>query len=204
MLIQSHQAIGIKERMTFLYNFLQAPGQVGSITPSSNALARQMMEPIDWENASSIVELGAGTGIFTKWIEEKKRKEATLIAFEKEAGMRAQLSARFPGVVFEEDAVQLAQVLAEAQLDHADCIISGLPFANFPQELRDQIMEAVYSALKPGGIFVAFQYSLQMKKQLAATFEQVTVKLVPFNLPPAFVYVCRKGTDGAYPGGMAG
>lgn len=193
MMIHCHQPIGIKERMMFLYNFLQAPGQVGSVTPSSNALAKQMMEPIDWEQASTIVELGAGTGIFTKWIEEKKRQDATLIAFEKEDSMRNRLAGRFPGVIFQEDAVALTQVLAEAGLGHADCMISGLPFANFPQPLRDRIMEEVYMALKPGGVFVAFQYSLQMKKQLESVFEQVSVKLVPFNLPPAFVYICRKG-----------
>ncbi|TGV31197.1 phospholipid methyltransferase, partial [Mesorhizobium sp. M00.F.Ca.ET.186.01.1.1] len=98
----------------------------------------------------------------------------------------------FPNALFHEDAVDLTRVLADAGLGKADCIVSGLPFANFPQELRDQIMAEVYAALKPGGVFVAFQYSLQMKKQLSTVFENVTVKLVPLNLPPAFVYVCRK------------
>lgn len=192
MMIHCHQPIGIKERLLFLYNFLQAPGQVGSITPSSHALAKQMMEPIDWEQASTIVELGAGTGVFTKRIEELKRPEANLVAFEKEESMRKRLENLFPGVLFEEDAAHLTRVLSEAGFGQADCIISGLPFANFPQDLRDRIMSEVYAALKPNGVFVAFQYSLQMKKQLSAVFEDVSVKLVPLNLPPAFVYVCRK------------
>lgn len=194
MMIQCHQSIGIKERLMFLSRFLHAPGQVGSITPSSNALAKQMMKPIDWEQAATIVELGAGTGIFTKWISEMMRPDAVLIAFEKENEMRNRLAHLFPEVYFQEDAVQLTQVLAEMKVGCADCIISGLPFANFPQALRDRIMEEVHAALKPGGVFVAFQYSLQMKKQLTSVFDQVSVKLVPLNLPPAFVYVCRKGT----------
>lgn len=192
MMIDCHQPVSIKERLMFFYNFLQAPGQVGSITPSSHALAKQMMKPIDWRGAHTIVELGAGTGIFTKWIDELKQPDATLVSFEKETSMRSRLERLFPGVLFHEDAVELVSVLTEAGLGKADAIISGLPFANFPQALRDQIMEQVYAALKPGGVFVAFQYSLQMKKQLQEVFSDVSVKLAPFNLPPAFVYVCRK------------
>jgi phospholipid N-methyltransferase len=192
MMIHCHQPVSLKERLMFFYNFLQAPGQVGSITPSSHALAKQMMKPIDWDKAQTIVELGAGTGIFTKWIEELKRTDATLVSFEKETSMRKRLELLFPDTLFHEDAVELVRVLNEAGLGKADGIISGLPFANFPQALRDQIMEQVYAALKPGGVFVAFQYSLQMKKQLKDVFTDVSVKLVPFNVPPAFVYVCRK------------
>lgn len=192
MMIDCHQPVSLKERLMFFYNFLQAPGQVGSITPSSHALTKQMVKPIDWRGAHTIVELGAGTGTFTKWIDELKQPDATLVSFEKETSMRSRLERLFPGVLFHEDAVELVSVLTEAGLGKADAIISGLPFANFPQALRDQIMDQVYAALKPGGVFVAFQYSLQMKKQLQEVFSDVTVKLVPFNLPPAFVYVCRK------------
>ncbi|MFD2370118.1 class I SAM-dependent methyltransferase [Brevibacillus sp. GCM10020057] len=195
MMIDFHQPVSCKERLMFFYNFLQAPGQVGSITPSSRALAKQMMEPIDWARADTIVELGAGTGVFTKWIDELKRPDAKLVSFEKEDKMRNRLELFYPGVLFHEDAVELVRVLDGAGLDKADAIISGLPFANFPQALRDQIMDQVYAALKPGGVFVAFQYSLQMKRQLQSVFSDVSVKLVPFNVPPAFVYVCRKEVD---------
>lgn len=195
MMIDFHQPVSCKERLMFFYNFLQAPGQVGSITPSSRTLARHMMKPVDWARADTIVELGAGTGIFTKWIAELKRPDATFVSFEKDDKMRSRLELFYPGVLFHEDAVELVRVLKEAGLGQADAMVSGLPFANFPQELRDQIMDQVFAALKPGGVFVAFQYSLQMKKQLQSVFSDVSVKLVPFNVPPAFVYVCRKETS---------
>ncbi len=165
---------------------------MGSITPSSHVLTKEMLSPIDWDKVSTIVELGAGTGVFTRWIERKRRRDATLVAFEKEHTMRQHLTEGYPDVAFHEDAVDLTRVLRESGLGHADCIVSGLPFANFRQSLRDRIMAEVHSALKPGGLFVAFQYSLQMKNQLSALFSKVSVKLVPFNLPPAFVYVCEK------------
>jgi len=73
-----------------------------------------------------------------------------------------------------------------------DVIISGLPFAVLPQSLRDEILTGVYRALKPNGIFVTFQYSLQMKKQLVKLFDSVDLSFVPLNIPPAFVYRCQK------------
>ena len=77
-------------------------------------------------------------------------------------------------------------------IDRLDCILSGLPFFNFPQEVRDQLVDQVYRALRPGGVFIAFQYSRQMKRQLGELFEIEQIAFVPLNLPPAFVYVCRK------------
>ena len=58
--------------------------------------------------------------------------------------------------------------------------------------LRDQLMDQIVTSLKPGGLFIAFQYSQQMKKQLSTLFDIEHVHYVPWNIPPAFVYVCRK------------
>ncbi|MNW58453.1 hypothetical protein D3C74_363200 [compost metagenome] len=35
-------------------------------------------------------------------------------------------------------------------------------------------------------------YSLHMKRQLSEYFSIEKIDFVPFNIPPAFVYVCRK------------
>lgn len=47
-------------------------------------------------------------------------------------------------------------MVSEAGIHEVDCILSGLPFANFPQTLRDDILEGVVDTLKPGGVFVGF------------------------------------------------
>jgi phospholipid N-methyltransferase len=59
-------------RILFFYKFIQSPNTVGSITPSSFFLSKEMMKNIDWSNTTSIVELGAGTGIFTNQIQQLK------------------------------------------------------------------------------------------------------------------------------------
>lgn len=53
-------------------------------------------------------------------------------------------------------------------------------------------MDQILSSLKEDGLFIAFQYSKQMKKQLEQHFVIERICFVPRNLPPAFVYVCRK------------
>jgi len=82
--------------------------------------------------------------------------------------------------------------MKQQHIEQLDCIFSGLPFFNFESELRKTLVAQIVQALKPGGLFIAFQYSLQMKKILSEHFIIETIPFVPLNIPPAFVYVCRK------------
>ena len=80
--------LNLSEKLTFLIKFMQAPSQVGSITPSSRFLAKKALEPIDWNTARAIAELGAGTGAFTKHIQAFKHCDCKVAVFEKDEGMR--------------------------------------------------------------------------------------------------------------------
>lgn len=176
----------------FLNKFLQSPQRVGSITPSSRFLAKAMIKPIDWQTTNTIVELGAGTGTFTRLIQEKKRKDCQVLVFEQDQEMREQLQLKYPFSHYCAEAKDIYSTIQKLGFKEIDCVISGLPFANFSDELRVQIMDDIVRSLKPGGLFIAFQYSLQMKKSLMLLFKETTISFVPINLPPAFVYYCKK------------
>ena len=176
----------------FLKKFMQNPRDVGSIIPSSNRLTHKMLEPIAWDRVRSIVELGAGTGIFTKAIYELARPDCKVAIFEKDDEMRSQLLQAFKGFYFCKNALDLQSCLPKIGMAKADCIVSGLPFANFARSDRDQIIRQAHDSLSDDGVFVTFQYSLQMRKSLQRAFAQVSVSFVAWNMPPAFVYVCRK------------
>jgi len=182
----------IQEKLLFLHKFLRAPKQIGSITPSSMFLAKKILEQVNWNRVDHIAELGAGTGAITKYIDAVNLKDANVMLFEKEATLLDQLMRRFPAYSCYADACKLREALQNEQIEYLDCILSGLPFFNFPQQLRDQLMDQIVTSLKPGGLFIAFQYSQQMKKQLSNLFDIEHVHYVPWNIPPAFVYVCRK------------
>ncbi|WP_027414753.1 class I SAM-dependent methyltransferase [Aneurinibacillus terranovensis] len=180
------------EKFLFLSKFLQSPKTVGSITPSSRFLARAMVNPIDWPATESIAELGAGTGIFTRYLHELKHPGCKVMVFERDDNMRNRLESLYPDLYYHDNAVEIYSAMKKHHINQFDYVISGLPFMNFSQELRDAIMEGVEKSLKPGGMFIAFQYSLQMKKQLEQRFNRLDINFVPINIPPAFVYCCQK------------
>lgn len=82
-----------------------------------------------------------------------------------------------------------------------DCIVSGLGWASFTDELRTEILEATAKVLEPGGRFHTFAYqtgflvpgSWHFRSEIKHLFSEVrTGRVVWGNLPPAFVYQCVK------------
>ena len=72
----------MRDTFTFLKNFIQHPTAVGAISPSSQVLARTMIDWVDWENARGVVEFGPGTGVFTEAIQQALHPDAGFIAIE--------------------------------------------------------------------------------------------------------------------------
>lgn len=196
----AHEMINIstlvQEKFLFLNKFIQSPKDVGSITPSSKYLARAMTRSVPWHGIQAAAELGAGTGAITEYIKNAAEEPTRILLFEKDPVLRSQLSEKYTGMACYSDACQIRKAMSAEGIGHLDLILSGLPFFNFPQPIRDAIMNEILLSLKPGGWFVAFQYSLQMKQQLSRYFDIEAIQFVPFNLPPAFVYICRKRGDG--------
>ncbi|TBL78599.1 class I SAM-dependent methyltransferase [Paenibacillus thalictri] len=184
--------VAVSSSLLFLKKFIYNPGQIGSVFPSSMLLAKAMTDPIPWEQVQAVAELGSGTGAITRLIESNLCQPADVFLFEKDDVMRANLQRQYAHFKCCSNASQLLNVIQQNGIKQLDCIISGLPFFNFPKQQRDVLMDQIVRSLKPGGYFVAFQYSLQMKKQLNDMLELESIKFVPLNIPPAFVYICRK------------
>lgn len=180
------------QKMLFFYKFIRTPKAIGSVTPSSRHLANKMVSAVQWNEITSVAELGAGTGVITQAIHRSLKQETKVMLFERDSHLRKQLEQQHPGFTTHSDAKSIHSVVRQQGLEHVDCIISGLPFANFPQQVRNDLMEQIVNSLKPDGLFIAFQYTLQMKKQLSKHFEIEAIQFVMLNVPPAFVYVCRK------------
>ena len=180
-------------RSVFLQKFFSAPTKIGSITPSSKFLTRKMLASLPWDKIDSIVELGAGTGVFTEYIATHKKAACKAVIIEQDALMRRQLEARFPDLLFGGQAENLPFILQKFGLENVDCIISGLPFAIFTKTLRQQILCGAESSLRENGQFIAFQYSLQMYPNFCRSFAEVKLGFEIRNFPPAFVYRCKKG-----------
>ncbi|PLT44995.1 methyltransferase domain-containing protein [Paenibacillus sp. FSL W8-1187] len=183
---------GYQQTLHFMQQFFESPKQVGSLVPSSRFLARKMAEAVPWEEIAAIAELGAGTGAITREISQRSKPSAQVLLFEKEKGMRERLARRFPDYRVFEDAGRLDFAMAQAGIASLDAILSGLPFFNFPRQMRKALLDQCFQALRPGGWLIAFQYSLQMRKPLGSLFAMDRIEFELRNFPPAFVYVCRK------------
>jgi phosphatidylethanolamine/phosphatidyl-N-methylethanolamine N-methyltransferase len=182
-------------KRSFLKQFWKEKKMVGSMTPSSRFLAAKMLENVDFANSRVIVELGPGTGVFTEKIIEKLHPEARLLVFELNDLFFDALSKKIndPRVLLIHDSAErISEHLAINGLHSADAVISSLPLANFPDELKDHILKDAFNCLENEGKFIQFQYSLLSKKNLENIFGKVTIAFTPFNFPPAFVYTCQR------------
>jgi phospholipid N-methyltransferase len=197
------------ERIEFFRSFLREPGRVGALAPSSDELAEAILEGCDLRNARAVVEFGPGTGSFTRLILERIGPETTFFALELGPEHLRGLRRRFPGLKVHNDCAEKVQdYLTRHRAPKADCIISGLPWANMPSSLQDRILRTTVAALKPNGVFTAFAYAhafwlpraRSFRRRLETLFPEVTIgRIVWRNVPPALVYRCRL-TGPASPG----
>ncbi|MCG7381703.1 methyltransferase domain-containing protein [Paenibacillus sp. ACRRY] len=176
----------------FMKSFLHSPKNVGSIIPSSRFLANIMVNHAPWLEAKAVAELGSGTGAITRYIYNQAQDSTKVLLFEMDETMRNNLQRTYPESTCFPNAAHLVDSMKQENIEQLDVIFSGLPFFNFEPELRNTLVDQIYKALKPGGLFIAFQYSLQMKKSLTEHFDIEKIDFTPLNIPPAFVYVCRK------------
>lgn len=186
----------------FVCEFLSHPTRVGAIAPSSRGLARRMVEWIDWETVDAVVEYGPGTGAFTAQILESKRPGTEFFAVELNSQFAATLAARFPDVAILQDSVANIEALCRQQgVSGVDAIVCGLPWAAFSDGDQTACLDAMMTVLRPGGYFATFAYLQGMllpagrrfRRKLGSYFGEVRVSpTVWLNVPPAFVYQCRR------------
>ncbi|MEM1319083.1 MAG: methyltransferase [Bacteroidota bacterium] len=167
---------------------------VGTLTRSSKFLCKGMVRHVDFNQARSIVELGAGDGVITEYILKGMKKDSQLLSFEvNEFFCKKLRKIGHPQLhVIEDSAENIRQYLDQLNIREVDYIISAVPFVALPDDLSYRIVEESHKALKKGGLFIQVHYSLLMKKMYENVFGNVDVNFVPLNIPPAFVLVSEK------------
>ena len=185
----------MSKKRSFIKQFLKDRKMVGSVRPSSKYLMTKMLENVDFESSKVIIELGPGTGVFTLEILKRMAPDAILFVFELNQRFIRMLKKTIKdkrAVFIYDSAEKMEEYLVKHNLEKADVIISSLPLYNFPQELRETIINNSFDVLNNSGKYIQFQYTKQAKKMLDAKFESVSITFTPLNFPPAFVYTCYK------------
>lgn len=198
------------ERWTFFRQWLKNPLSIAAISPSSQRLARLMIDELP-EGAMRVVELGGGTGVFTKALLKHGIVPDNLLVLELNEELHQHLRRRFPDAhVVCGDArelVAIAQRCGFSDVGPADAVISGLGLLSMPRPLQQSILEAAFGVLRPEGRFIQFTYgptSPVAKEVLAELDLSVRRAGVAWrNMPPATVYVyTRNRSRGLTPRSM--
>ncbi|RSM53323.1 SAM-dependent methyltransferase [Actinoplanes sp. ATCC 53533] len=161
-----------------------------------------MTSPVPSRGQPVVVELGPGTGAFSRTIQERLDGRGRHVALDINERFTALLTERFAGIdAVTADARDVSAILAERGLGQADAIVSGLPWAVFREERQRELLDAVVDALSPQGAFTTFAYvhargfipARRLRRSLVDRFEEVVLgRTVWANLPPALVYHCRR------------
>jgi len=185
----------VDDRLRFLKQWAKNPREMGSITPSSRFLTREVVNRVDFSRARYIAELGPGTGVFTQVILDRLAPDGQLLAVDTNASFVEHLTREIPDRrlrAVEASAERIDALAAEAGWPRVDAVVSGIPYSLLPKPVMRGILEASRRALRTeGGVFVGYQYSKMLRPLLLDVFGNVHYRSVLLNLPPAFVYACR-------------
>lgn len=188
--------------MDFLREALRDPRNVGAIAPSSRRLARLAAERAELGGAGIVVELGPGNGAFTGEILDRMDSDALYVGIEINGAFVEALRKDYPDARFvHASAAAIGAVLQEVGMGTCDRVVSGIPWSNLGEDEQDAILGAVTEAMTPDALFLTFAYyplhrlpgGRSTRRALERHFGLVERSEVVYgNLPPAFVYVCRK------------
>jgi phosphatidylethanolamine/phosphatidyl-N-methylethanolamine N-methyltransferase len=191
-----------RDHRLFLSQLRKSPRTVGAIAPSSQQLARTMLDGLNLRPGVRVVELGPGTGAVTGEIARRLPADATFLAIDIDPIFVSRVSARWPHIdVLCDRAERLAEIARARDLLPVDHVVSGLPFASLPVPTTREIVEAIVKTLRTGGTFTTFQYvhaygfpaAVAVRRALSGTMKTAPTRaLVIGNVPPALVLRWRK------------
>ena len=129
-----------RSKLFFLKQYLRNPFTVGAVAPSSQKLAQLIVKMLAPQASDVVVELGPGTGVFTRELLSQGVAPANLISVEFNAEFVKFLQGEFPAVRIVEGAAQdLPQLLKALGQGPVKKIISGIPLRSMKPSMRDQI-----------------------------------------------------------------
>jgi phosphatidylethanolamine/phosphatidyl-N-methylethanolamine N-methyltransferase len=175
--------------------WLASPRRVGAIAPSSAALAEAITADLTAASAP-VIELGPGTGVFTRAIIARGIPEHRLALIEYGADFIDKLQRDFPRAhVHRMDATRLRH-LELFDGERAGAVVSGIPLLLMPAKRIIALLEGAFEQLRPDGAFYQFTYgpdtpiARSILDRLGLEAARIGGTLV--NVPPAAVYRLRR------------
>ena len=188
------QERAVEEKELFFRQWLRSPRSMGSIIPSSRALARAVARETAWAPGRFVVELGGGTGAITRGLLEAGIAPDNLLVIELERHLYEYLRDTFPHCrVVQGDATRLDEILERQGIRDVATVISGLPMVNMPKGFKKAVVDQAFRAVGPQGVVLQYSYSPVCPVPADELgVEAKIARFVPWNVPPAFVWRYRR------------
>lgn len=175
----------------FFRGFVEHPKMVGSIIPSSRFTIAKMLAPVKWDECQVFVEYGPGVGTFCRPVLERMRRDGTLIVIDTnplyiDYLKRTITDGRFRAVLG--SAADVEDIVRAHGFDHADYVLSGLPFSTLPDGIGPAIAAATHRILRPGGAFLVYQFSAAARDFMAKHFRHIDSGFEPLNVLPCRLF----------------
>jgi phosphatidylethanolamine/phosphatidyl-N-methylethanolamine N-methyltransferase len=180
-----------KDIALFLGEMMRRPAQVVAIAPSSSATAQLITDGVQ-DVHGPIVEVGPGTGSFTKVILDRGVAPERLTLLEMNPRFCEVLREKFPGVTVLN---RPAQDIEKIGLSNVGAVVSGIAILSRPQ-LQREIVGRALNVMGPNAFFTQFTYatsapiSKEMQQELGIRARKRGT--IWANLPPARVYEFRR------------
>ena len=183
----------------FFEGFVKHPVMVGSIIPSSRFTIAMMLAPVNWDECRLFVEYGPGVGTFCRPVLERMRRDAQLIVIDTNPLYIDYLTrtigdSRFSAV--NGSAADVEEIVRAHGHEHADYVLSGLPFSTLPEGVGPAIAAATHRVLRPGGGFLVYQFSAKARDFMAKHFARIDAGFELFNILPCQLFWGWKDADG--------
>ena len=178
----------------FARSWASHPLRVGAISPSSRRLARLITSEIT-PHSAPVLELGPGTGVFTRALLGRGVREDQLILVECDPRMARLLIRDYPKVwVIQSDAARLGSIRILGR-EPVGAVVSGLPLLSMSMRQRMTILQFAFRHMRPGSSYYQFTYGLRCPVA-RAVLERMGLKATRMgstwlNAPPAAVYRIR-------------
>lgn len=173
----------------FLVNFLKNPLRNASVVPSSRHAAQEMLSGIDFDSVRYIVELGPGTGVFTRELLDRINPEAEILAIELENSYVEKLaqSGNEQLEVVLGSACELAEHVERRGWPQVDLVVSSLPFV-LPKDVKMKLFSYLLQCTEAGSTMRWFTYMPAVMKLHYKDFDLRLHSFVMRNFPPMWVY----------------
>ncbi|TCT11942.1 phosphatidylethanolamine/phosphatidyl-N-methylethanolamine N-methyltransferase [Tepidamorphus gemmatus] len=181
----------ILDELRFVREWIGNPLKIGAVSPSGRWLARAMAAEVDLDRDGMVVELGPGTGVFTRALLDRGIPPERLLLIEYNRDFCRLLGERFPNVrVIQGDAYAIRSHLDALEVGPLAAVVTGLPLLSRPLRRRVELIEACLAAGGPGMPLIQFSYAVQPPVPAGAgDFDVRLARRVLLNLPPATVWV---------------